>query len=345
MTDPNEIRSQPVERCRSCQSTGTLLYDKLVDNLYGAPGAWRIVRCANKACGQLWLDPAPVAEDLGKAYRVYPTHQSATAPSGGLARFLASAAEAYRKERFGLSSHSTSAKARWLGKLAAFIPPLRLGMDYPFALLPQNAKSRVLEIGCGNGNTLKYFAEMGWSAVGLDTDANAVKAARSFGLDIFHGDVFSANYESESFDFIYSNHVIEHVTDPEKLLAEIRRLLKPNGLCLLATPNANSIGHKLFGRHWRGLEPPRHMQIFTISSLQSLASKAGLMTQTIATSPRLALSMFIQSVLARKDGAVSPHAPLWLKLSSVGAFLLAYLYWLIGKHSGEEILFTGKKQP
>jgi SAM-dependent methyltransferase len=71
------------------------------------------------------------------------------------------------------------------------------------------------------------------------------------------------------------SHLIEHVYDPGALLEECYRILKPGGRVVIVTPNTQSVGHRMFGKYWRGLEPPRHIYLFSIASLKRLGSKAG----------------------------------------------------------------------
>jgi hypothetical protein len=53
------------------------------------------------------------------------------------------------------------------------------------------------------------------------------------------------------------------------------RLLKPGGILWLETPNIDSVGHCRWGKHWRGLEPPRHLVLFNYRSLRTLLSQVG----------------------------------------------------------------------
>lgn len=77
------------------------------------------------------------------------------------------------------------------------------------------------------------------------------------------------------FDVITLNHVIEHVSDPIELLRSCYRLLKLGGQLWLQTPNIDSLGSRRYGRHWRGLEPPRHLVLFDPVSLRSALHQAG----------------------------------------------------------------------
>jgi len=78
-----------------------------------------------------------------------------------------------------------------------------------------------------------------------------------------------------SFDAVTMHHVIEHVFDPIATMREIYRILKPGGMVVAVTPNAESQGLRIYGSNWRGLEPPRHIQIFSPQALESTARKAG----------------------------------------------------------------------
>jgi SAM-dependent methyltransferase len=79
-----------------------------------------------------------------------------------------------------------------------------------------------------------------------------------------------------SFDVVTMNHVIEHVFDPVATLREICRILRPGGTMVAVTPNADSLGLRTYGPNWRGLEPPRHIQVFSSQALEAAARKAGL---------------------------------------------------------------------
>jgi 2-polyprenyl-3-methyl-5-hydroxy-6-metoxy-1,4-benzoquinol methylase len=77
--------------------------------------------------------------------------------------------------------------------------------------------------------------------------------------------------------------VIEHVPDPASLLKECRRVLRPGGKLVVATPNCKSLGHSLFKENWRGLEPPRHLQILSPLALRRFLSEAGFKQVKIMT--------------------------------------------------------------
>ncbi|HIB84432.1 MAG TPA: class I SAM-dependent methyltransferase [Chromatiaceae bacterium] len=129
------------------------------------------------------------------------------------------------------------------------------------------AGERLLDMGCGNGAFLLRAHSAGWDVVGADFDLKAVEAARSQGLDVRLGGVESLDPSVEQFDVITLAHVIEHVHQPVEILQACYDLLKPGGFMWIETPNIAAEGHRLFGARWRGLEPPRHLVLFTLESM------------------------------------------------------------------------------
>jgi len=117
--------------------------------------------------------------------------------------------------------------------------------------------------------------KLGWQVEGVDFDPKAVQVARSNGLDVYAGSLEEQGLPSNTYDAIVMAHVIEHVHNPVQLLTECYRILKPVGKLIVITPNADGMGHAVFGRKWRGLEPPRHLHIFNPASLSALVKLSG----------------------------------------------------------------------
>jgi len=118
--------------------------------------------------------------------------------------------------------------------------------------------------------------------MGVEPDPEAVKGAQAeFGLNVFHGTLEEACLQSGYFDAITMNHVIEHLADPVGTLKECCRVLKPGGELVIVPPNIVSLGHKIFTRGWGGLEPPRHLYLFSPGTLSACAQRAGLNVQRL----------------------------------------------------------------
>lgn len=98
---------------------------------------------------------------------------------------------------------------------------------------------KVLVVGCGNGVEASTISHVvGNRAVGIDLaqeyqfDRDAAEDA-----DLVVADATEMPFADNSFDWIYSFHVLEHIPRYEKALAEMRRVLRPDGVCMIGTPN------------------------------------------------------------------------------------------------------------
>ena len=135
---------------------------------------------------------------------------------------------------------------------------------------------RVLDVGFGDDQRLVRFRELGWEVECQEVYPKSADYASSVhGIPMHLGFLEELRFPDATFDAITMNHVVEHVHDPITLLAECHRILKPGGVLVATTPNVESYEHKHFGFHWRGLEPPRHLHLFSQRSLRKVASKAG----------------------------------------------------------------------
>ena len=107
---------------------------------------------------------------------------------------------------------------------------------------------RVLDAACGEGYGTAMLARSAASAVGVDLSEETVKAASAKyaanNLSYVVGDAQAMPFADASFDCVVSFETIEHVTDPRRLVAEIRRVLKPSGLLVLSSPNRRAFDRR-----------------------------------------------------------------------------------------------------
>jgi len=98
---------------------------------------------------------------------------------------------------------------------------------------------RLLDIGCGDGKYVSYFAGH-YSGAAVTPCDISLKRIRRVAENGFLGVVASADYlpfESQSFDAVFLMQVIEHVPVPDLVIAECKRVLKPGKYCFVLTPN------------------------------------------------------------------------------------------------------------
>lgn len=265
---------EAVISCPICDSEHRhLLYANLQDWVFFcAPGKWSLYRC--EECGTGYLDPRPTEDTIHLAYKNYFTHKSTDTPSFSLSHpFSRVFANGYRNWRYGTNEKPSSN----LGIILKFLQPARRAqIDSDMRHIPRPwPGARLLDLGCGNGQFLTWARDMGWQVVGIDPDPEAVRVAKQNGLDVRLGGLETILADTERFDIITLCHVIEHLHSPQVALGKCFDLLKRNGTIWLETPNLDSIGHSNFGPHWRGLEPPRHLVLFTHASMHRALQRAG----------------------------------------------------------------------
>jgi len=134
----------------------------------------------------------------------------------------------------------------------------------------------LLDIGCGTGGFLAMLRRNNrWYGVGVDINEQAASVARRQGLCVFCGDLNQMFLPAGFFDVATMWEVLEHVRDPLNILKTIHHLLKPKGILLLSTPNANSWQARLWRESWKGWDTPRHLQIFSLQTLRELLNRSG----------------------------------------------------------------------
>ena len=140
---------------------------------------------------------------------------------------------------------------------------------------PFRQNNRLLDIGCGAGNLLAAARKHNWNVHGLDVSPSAVKHVRDLGFEVYEGELQEAAFPSEHFDVVTAAELLEHLIDPQPLLQEVARILRPGGLFWTTTPNARGLSGRILGLKWRCIWPPEHLQLFSIRGLTKLLREAG----------------------------------------------------------------------
>lgn len=340
----NDIRAEPYPNCCLCGATGQVLYQGLRDHLFSAPGKWDFKQCPRPACGLVWLDPMPLEADIGRAYQDYYTHKKIPSqmdtPARQVDRFIK---RGYLAHKYGYYGQSLTAWNRLLGLFIYLYPRRRADFDFSVMYLPAHTNGRLLEVGCGNGWMLKSMQDLGWDVQGVDRDPAAVQYAKGQGLTVDLGTLETQRNSANYFDAVIMSHVIEHVHNPLGLLTECHRILKTGGRLVVVTPNSKSWGHKLFKEAWRGLEPPRHLHVFTPSALRDLAEKAGFQRSCVSTTIRDANELFIASQALRSwSKSASNPQPRALRMKAKVMQLMEWMMLKVRRDLGEEVVLIGE---
>ncbi len=301
--------------CPACNSEERkVLFERLTDRVFrAAPGRWTLWRCGG--CGVAYLDPRPSEESIGRAYANYYTHIDEPVGKNSLldsvkGRVKQGLRNSYLNFylNFALGHRPPHAFPARIGALAAKLFPDRFrGVEYWARHLPPAASgdARLLDIGCGNGAFLRIASALGYETFGLEPDEEAAAIARRYATEVRVATLPGSGFPEAAFSQITLNHVIEHLHRPCEALAEILRLLAPGGRVWLTQPNLSALGLIEFGPDWRGLEPPRHLVLFSPGSLADLLGRLGFTRIRVLPCPT-AMFYYPQSVSIR-DGE-NPYA-------------------------------------
>lgn len=281
---------ESVGTCPVCASEHAELAVVAVDNLFFCSHRkWRYQRCAN--CASIYLGNRPKPDAIHLAYRTYYTHNSTT---GSVNLLVINLLRRYLQ---------WSRDGALFAALIGLLKPLQSFFEAKTKGIANYPPGKVFDFGCGNGTFLSLCREFGWCAHGSDFDESAVQTARAQGLDVVLGGIDAlATQPDDSFDLITLSHVIEHVHEPMALLVECRKKLKTGGTLWIETPNANAIGLLMFGKNWRGLEPPRHLLLYTMKSLSHALNTAQFSSIQAKSHFLSGVYIFVKSTALRNGG-------------------------------------------
>lgn len=307
--------AKELERLGHCPICGAvnreLLHEGVVDIVFfTAPGEWTIWRC--DGCHSSYLDPRPTEASIGRAYRDYYTHiddEPPTSPTDSFRRVRSALANGYRNARFGTRLLPSLSLGYAVGRL---VPPLSAPLDaeYRYMPRPEANKNKLLDVGCGGGHWLQRAREAGWNVFGADPDPVASSKSAEAEIAIRQGGAEAWLDEAGTFDVVTSNHSLEHVHDPIKMLRDSFALLRPGGQFFVETPNIDSWGHDFYGRHWLGLDPPRHLILFNQQSLRKALADAGFTTIRQHRRPGMFSALAVYSTRLRAGyGFTNGRAP------------------------------------
>ena len=211
------------------------------DRHYGNTGTWHIERCCD--CRALFLDPMPSEEELGSFYP----------------------AEYYADQPAAPPRRSTG----WRQRLRSVVLPI--GTKEPAF---ERAGS-MLDVGCGTGWMLDRYAQMGWTAEGVEYSESACEVGRAAGRTIHSGSLIQAKFADEQFDYVRSNHSFEHLWNPHETLEEMSRILRPGGTVFIGVPDSAGLAARVFGREWYYVGAPAHVINYDRRNLARLMAEHG----------------------------------------------------------------------
>ncbi len=245
---------------------------------------WTIAGCAS--CGVHFADPVPSPEDVRRFY----SDQLDPSP--------------WEMEHYVDVRHeSVVAWEEFAGRLTRL----------------NGGPGRLLEVGCAAGHLLAGAVQHGWEAFGIEASPKFSQIAQRRGLEVHEGVLATVPSDPASYDLVVMTDVLEHLSDPIADLKLCHRLLRPDGLIVIATCNIGSLAARYYGLRWRQLVIS-HTFYWTKRSLGVALAKAGFDTVALSSmrywdpDPRLERRRWrreLIKLLARKALQVS-----WMPLAS-----------------------------
>ncbi len=130
----------------------------------------------------------------------------------------------------------------------------------------------LVDIGAGTGDFLVEAKKNNWETWGIEPSVKAKGIALKKGVSLFDN-IFDV--PDNSMDVITMWHVLEHVPDVEKQITELKRILKPDGIIIIAVPNFKSYDAAYYGKYWAAYDAPRHLWHFSKTAIKKLFAAQG----------------------------------------------------------------------
>ena len=240
---------------------------------YSTP-QWHVVECV--ACRFVYLRNPPPTESLGEEFAWEKTFVQEAARRSEARPAVAAVDKATRR------------------RLHLFRKPraeLYRGLFKP---------GRVLDVGCGNGTVVPPpFVPFGIE-ISLAAYEQAAKIMAARGGRAVRGPASEAigGFLDGYFTGVILSSVLEHESEPRRLLAGVARVLVADGAAYIRVPNFGSINRVVNGGNWCGFRHPDHVNYFTVASLRRMATDCGLKLRLLHPI-RLPLDDNINAVLTR----------------------------------------------
>jgi SAM-dependent methyltransferase len=233
-----------MELIKKCPVCGSEKFDPFISgkDFFLTGESFEIVSCRD--CGFRFTNPRPKEEELGKYY-----------------------------ESTEYISHSDTRKGLFA---SVYQVVRRYTIGRKLSMIEKyHGKGKILDIGCATGQFLNHMALHGWEATGIEPDVKTRdRAISEYGLQVFPEDHLNT-LNNNSFDVITMWHVLEHVSDLNGRMSQLKNLLKPKGTLIVAVPNSNSYDAKKYNTFWAGYDLPRHLYHFTKPDVKLLAERHG----------------------------------------------------------------------
>ena len=151
-----------------------------------------------------------------------------------------------------------------------------------------NPTTKILDVGCGAGFLSNELALSGLRVTGVDLSVESLVVAREYdktkNVLYLTADAYHLPFNNESFDVITAMDFLEHVENPEMVIKEFSRVLKPNGIFIFHTFNRNPISFLIIIKlvEWLVKNTPKNMHVLPLfikpNELKTYCKRANMYT-------------------------------------------------------------------
>jgi 2-polyprenyl-3-methyl-5-hydroxy-6-metoxy-1,4-benzoquinol methylase len=204
-------------------------------------------------------------------------------------------------------------------------------------------KGRLLDVGAGRGETLKIAQERGWVAEGIEpSESFAAYAEKESGAKIYAKPLEECGLTDSYYDVVILSAVLEHLYNPDDVIAEISRVLKPGGWLFFDVPNerglvfrVGNIYQRLRGRDWCiNLSPtfsPYHLFGFGLKSVRMILEANGLKLRKRLFFGGECLLPSRPGLIGKLEGQVAIVVTKLSNLGRMGSYIAAWAQKEIGE--------------
>jgi predicted SAM-dependent methyltransferase len=225
---------ETLEACPICDCKESVLFITTKDFLL-TQEAFKIVSC--QGCGFKYTNPRPNKNRIGEYYKFNASVRDKT------------------KEPFGSIAQKANTY-KWLRIVSSFY---KTGM--------------FLDVGYETTAFMDLFKFAKWNTSGVSLKQLLEKNSNENTVDEESGRGALNGIESESIEVISLWHSLEKIPNLEVLLTELKRILKPNGLIIIATSNPTCLDADYFKEYWEGYNVPRNLYHFSPQDMDTLFRK------------------------------------------------------------------------
>ena len=223
--------------CIICGSNKNSPFFEVTDRLSQNSEFFHLVKCE---CEFVYLNPRPIESQISKYY---------SSPK--------------------YDPHNSTKENMW-GKIYKLVQWWTLRWKFK-KISSLHSSGNLLDIGGGNGEFAHFMSVKGWNVVIQDKFSNIEHLMGSKIINKLEN--LKLFQKTEYFNVITLWHSLEHIHEIDKLFFHLNRLLKSDGILLIAVPNLNAPERIFFNKNWAPFDAPRHLYHFQLKTLNKLCSK------------------------------------------------------------------------